>query len=490
VSYLDVTTAGVRPLGSSLLSGTPATSLTPAGYVAYTYDVSDDGNSLLVGLAHGGTTTPEQDRTYGLVWVRRTAGVTTSQTISTLWDTAPALSADGLTAWFVRNGILWSNIGTGTFQVFGPDLRPHAGERLTGFSMSPDGSTVVAIYREDGVTVTTTTSRILAVNITLGKTVAYADISGNLQLYPQSPAWSSPTSFVLSYDDASTKNASVTLTTGGGTVDTTQSLGSPGLYDVQQLGTAWWGFRQNGTQTEYVTAPDLSTIAAAPATTYPLGAGTVWYRLSDVTPPAPVAPTPESFLTVTPNLILPLSHVLYRGRVPVDAWADYSMNREGVKAGDWVGQGTLQYSYDGVGWKNLFATSTGRRVSVVGWTGTWAGTTQQLTRNTWFRWVRPGDWFVPAVVSRRSLVRVQPTVKVAVAASGRYRTVAGSATRIGGIAVLYRGRLGLLRTVAKTTISSKGTYTFGRRVLAPGIYRVVVLKDANWNAGSLQFTVK
>lgn len=56
--------------------------------------------------------------------------------------------------------------------------------------------------------------------------------------------------------------------------------------------------------------------------------------------------------------------------------------------------------------------------------------------------------------------------------------------RIGGSAVLYKGT----KKIATVKVSSRGVYSFGKRSLSRGIYRVVTIADVSWAAGSL--TVK
>jgi hypothetical protein len=191
---------------------------------------------------------------------------------------------------------------------------------------------------------------------------------------------------------------------------------------------------------------------------------------------------------VQPHLDLSAALVKTGGR-PV--FASYAFYLKPVGAQTWAAdsgvtqRGVIQFSIDaGKSWHLLGATTSR---NVVPWpTGgpDGNGRTQALTRNTWFRWTVPADVFVGTATTSPRLVRVSPTVKAKIVKSGSKRTVAGTVARIGGTAVLYKGT----KKIASVKISAKGVYSFGKRVLSRGTYRVVTLADTSWAAGSL--TVK
>ncbi len=81
-------------------------------------------------------------------------------------------------------------------------------------------------------------------------------------------------------------------------------------------------------------------------------------------------------------------------------------------------------------------------------------------------------------------MKVVPIVSAKVARSGRYRIIGGAATRIGGIATLYRIVGTRLVKVAAVKLTSKGVYTFGKRALPRGYYRVLTRADKYWAAGT------
>lgn len=65
----------------------------------------------------------------------------------------------------------------------------------------------------------------------------------------------------------------------------------------------------------------------------------------------------------------------------------------------------------------------------------------------------------------------------------------GAATRHRGTALLQRNVGGRWSTVATTSLTYAGAYSFGARALARGTYRVLVLADRYWAAGAKAFTV-
>ncbi len=164
----------------------------------------------------------------------------------------------------------------------------------------------------------------------------------------------------------------------------------------------------------------------------------------------------------------------YYGGVP---GTSYAWNRAAE-----VDRGYLQRSIDGVHWSTATATS-GARPIVIGSSYYNAYYAKALTRNTWFRWYYPGDAFTARGTSSTRVVKVVPVVSARVAVNGRSRIVYGGASRIGGAVVLYRKVGSRMVKVGVAAISSKGLYTFGKRLLPRGTYRVVTVADRYWASG-------
>ena len=84
-----------RWLSSAAPNGASPVRLTPSSYYTYSYDASQDGNTVIMGVKTNAAQTDEYDHTYGLVLVRRSAGAVTSTVLTNYWDSEPVVSADG-----------------------------------------------------------------------------------------------------------------------------------------------------------------------------------------------------------------------------------------------------------------------------------------------------------------------------------------------------------------------------------------------------------
>jgi hypothetical protein len=152
-----------------------------------------------------------------------------------------------------------------------------------------------------------------------------------------------------------------------------------------------------------------------------------------------------------------------------------------------VDRGLLERSYDGVHYY-VFTTTSSANVRIVGNTYVY-GYTPRLYRNTWFRWTYKGDNLTAKAAPIVRVVKVVPLVTVKVAKSGTKRTVYGSTTRQLGKVALSRKVGSVWRIVAYASITAKRTYTFGKRSLVRGTYRVSTIADKSWAAGVKVFAI-
>ena len=86
-------------------------------------------------------------------------------------------------------------------------------------------------------------------------------------------------------------------------------------------------------------------------------------------------------------------------------------------------------------------------------------------------------------------VGVAPVITARVAKSGSKRIVSGTATRRAGTALLQRKVGTTYVTVATTRLTNAGAFTFGKRSLVRGTYRVVAVGDASWLTGYRALTL-
>ena len=264
-----------------------------------------------------------------------------------------------------------------------------------------------------------------------------------------------------------------------------------GVYDMNNLGGTWYMFRENGTPS--VTQVGSSAALAAPVdwTAFPLGATTVRYIPSTLTPPAEVATTGRGYSEA--KLFFGKSVLPVGQRTVYASLASYNNVVGGLQTQDALASryGVLSYSTDG-GTTFTSLGRTGVGSSFLPWPNAQPfgnGYTPIIKRNTVFRWCFEGDAYVEPDCVRKSISAV-PVVSLSVTQSGSSVKVYGKATRVGGTAGVYRYLYGSYRLAAKATISSTGRFSFGTLTLRPGTYRVLTTKDAGWAQGFKTFYVK
>ncbi len=489
------TTAPDRTLAVADVTGAGPHALTPAGYQVHDYDVSPDGNVALVAARTGTPTTDAYDSTFGLVLVRRDPGTqaVTSILLSVFWDANPVLAGNGTKAfWFYRGTLYEYDATAGGLQPAITAFAPAAGETVARLAVSSDGSRVAVMYTNAAAR----TARVLAAPVATGTS------AGNAAEIAYGPAGTQPSSNTFVWVGADTLvwseyesavanppmyGVSVTLPTDGSTVRTSTPRPSlSGFYDLRQDASgAWWTWKDDpsaGTSAYSVADPlvDTPTPVGAPRTD-----GATTYRYAPATNLPPALQPVVNPAGAHPSLTLSASVVAYGKKVAYSAYNYYGglpgLSYAANRAAE-VDRGYLQRSIDGVHWSTAAVTS-GARPVIIGSKYYNAYYAKVLTRNTWFRWLFPGDAFTARGMSATRLVKVVPVVSARVAVSGRSRIVYGAASRVGGAVVLYRKVGTRMVKVGVAAISAKGVYTFGRRLLPRGTYRVVTVADRYWASG-------
>ncbi len=500
-------TAGVRMLGTAAIDGSGAARLTLANYQTYDFAVSTDGNTLLANVVTGPPTSSWYDKTHAVVLVHRQGATTTATVLSTYWDTNSVLSADGRTAYWLVDGKVYRHVETDwvapgvTTTMSATAFRPASTETVWAFAVSPDGVTGAALYRNS---TTGKSGRILAATLATGA----VRISATYGLGALQPDGSS---FVFVADDVLLHGQSngtpappsdPTITTVTRTLGSTSAATVPALenmYAVRQAedGT-WWMWKDSrattpATSTAWSTPDPRVTDPVAQPGPRSNGDTTFGYLPSTVAPPSlmDAGAAAGNASAAHPFFTLSASTALYGRKVAYSSFAWYLQPIPGYAYpayADEVDRGRLERSIDGVHYTTL-GTTTGARLFRVG-TKWYNAYTPVLARNTWLRWTYLGDFLTRASTPTVRLVRVVPIVTVRVSRIGTRRTVSGVATRKGGTAVLYRVMGRRLVTVAATTLTARGAYSFGRRSLAPGTYKVVVMADRYWAAGAKLVAVR
>lgn len=520
-TYIDVSAAPARQLSVANLDGsqisTPATvpfALTPTGYQAYSYDVSEDGSTLLLGLRRGAPTAHVLDSTFALALVHREGDVVTTSVLANQWAANPVLSPDGRTAWWLGYGSTGYEVPVWRYDVADwtqPGTRQWLGDinfrlanldqQVLRFAVSPDGrrgATLVGQFTSTGA-LTGTWVR--------ASTMGVVGSGGFSKKYGSSTTQADDTSFVWT-----TNNQLLFDEAGPGGIDNvlaevpenstfaTTTTPVPALhdfYDIRPLAGTWWMWKEIGpagaTQSSVGSTTDLMT-PPADNTLVPRSNGSTTFRYVPAAAAPPALTTADAPMTSHPGLSVGAAVAAYGSKVGYYAASVYGMDPatgaqlSSVSAGgDTVFRGILQTSIDGVAFRNAASTTGSRLVRVS--TKLFSGYTPTLARNTWVRWYYPGDMVTTAAYSKVALIKVVPRVAVSVTRSRASTTVKGAATRHRGTGWLQRNVGGRWTTVATTTLTYAGAYSFGARALPRGTYRVLVVADRYWAAGYRAFTL-
>ncbi|GAB3595475.1 hypothetical protein GCM10027446_20780 [Angustibacter peucedani] len=463
-------------LKSGAPDGTATQTLTPGSVDAFTYDVSEDGSTMIVGGAVPSAS--GNDASYGLVLV--TGGVTTL--LTTNWDTHPALSADGQTAWWLFDGHVYT-YHAGTTTRSSAVLFAATGYEPARFEVSPDGLTGVVMLKKYNAARTATVA---------GKTIALPLDGG------AGPRWSKsypdsttvPDTSNLAFADDSTlifgersgstmRYFTVPLQADGLGMPTE---GPAGRYLVQKFGSQFWSWADTAGVTSFGQAADALTAPAAEQSRID-GDHTSAYH------PAAVAPgimrTAANRAGAHANLVTRYSSVYTGQKSLFDAWNGYVFPTSSALGGQlsYTSLGKLQMSTDGGRtWRTASSTSYDHPVAWPGQKGAYGiGYTPSLTRNTRFRWYYAGDVFTAPGYSAQRSITVMPTITISASRSGSKLTLHGHISRVGGTASLYKMSSGGRKTrIASARISSAGSYSFGARTLTRGTYRIYAVGDSTW----------
>ena len=493
-SYLDLSTAN-RVLAAAAADGSGAVNLTPAtGLQTYAYDVSWDGNSIVLAGRSGTPTTNVYDSTFGLVYEHRNADASVSSTLlSVFWEANPVITPDGSAAFWIAAGTLYRyTAATGRTTAVSTAFAPARGEVVARLAVNQDGSRVAVMYSN----ATAKTGRVLAAPVATGKTGNYAEVRYAGAVLPSGSTLVWTALDTVLWDEYVSSAATpvlspVYLTLTGSGVQSTADLnrgatGLSGYYDVRQVAAgSWFGWNDEVAAGQSTLAGFADPLTSPPSVIGPRsnGSSTFRYVPSLVEPPA--LQTVGNPAAAHPYLFLSAGSTTYGKRVGYDAHSFYGAPPTAAftnATAAEVDRGLLQWSFDGVHFTPVLTTS-GAKAIIIG-SRYYNAYSPALTRNTWFRWVYPGDVFTAAGTSATRAVQVPALVTARVSASGASRTVYGATSRrVAGTAVLFHVVGTKLVKVAVARITATGGYTFGKRRLARGSYRVVTLADRYWASG-------
>jgi hypothetical protein len=359
VSYLDSANEATQPLRTALADGSGLVAqLSPPGYTVLSYDMSADGSTELVGMARGTAIASPQDRSYALVYVHRGASGTSSRVLTNYWDAQPQVAVDGSRVYWVGDDALWTYDGTSINTLATTAISHSRQSELEAFSVSPDGTKVAVVYREDGVNLTATYSRVLVYDLSGATTLL--DTSSSSEAYLEAPpTWIDDSSFVLGYETQAGVVNHVVSSQPGWSIDPTSVAatvaGLQGVYDLRRIGTEWIGWRDDAEGSQYALAATPADLADATWTDRTNGDDTGMYVPTTAVPATVTAPVNPA--TSDARLYLSASALAFGRRAVYDGYALYLHALPGetmAKDASWIERGTLQLSLDaGRTWRRL-----------------------------------------------------------------------------------------------------------------------------------------
>lgn len=475
------------------------TLLTPNTY-AYSYDVSDDGDTLVVAGQSRVLTVPDLNTTYGMLLVERDGATTTTTSIATVFDSNPVLSPDGAFVYWMDSGTIWKYdvAAKTTATAVSAQFAPAAGEGIGRLAISPLGTAAAVIYTKTSSSGALVSSRIKVGRLDgVGTEWSYAATVASGASYPvgSSLAFTTNTQVAFNVWRSGAPTGTWAVAPIGATPVVDKAPGIGAVYDLGTDGTSWYSFQDVdgiGTQASKSAEPFTSGTWQD----FPLGTGTTRYLPSAATPPVAAASIDAvaNRAKATSYLFLAKSAVPTNARVMFASLAAYLTDSTGTRGADVKAQsryGTLKSSIDGgKSWSTTVTTGAGARLL------TWPtgapfgnGYTAGLTRNTWFQWCFTGDAFVTDDCSVTKKVTVNPTISTGVQRSGSLKRVYGKAARTGGTAVLYRLVSGKWTVVTTAPVSSTGRFSFGFRQLPSGSYKATTKADTYWGTGQKLFSL-
>ncbi|MBI1378294.1 MAG: hypothetical protein GC157_12545 [Frankiales bacterium] len=535
--YIECSTGDATTCDQVLWSG-PATGSSPAPvaltptsghYQTYSYDMTESGDTWVVGLRHGPVVDDGFDSTTGLVLVHRGSGPghpVTSRVLSTSWEANPVIRrSDGKFVWWLSGGVLHKFTASydettgaisGTASTMAaPALAGGPLEIATRLAVSPGGLHAAVLFHNDTVdgsgAVTNHRDRVVAAYLLTqaGATQPYFqktyDTSGSDKTAPLSNTFTFTDETTLLYDEyqfaagsSPTAVSAVSATIPSSGPRTSATTAVPALddyYDVHAMGSGpvtYWAWKDTAGSPLTSTAGSTTDLGTAPTPlSGPRDNGDTSYRyVPTSSTPAPM-PSAANRATAHAHLVLSAKRVLSGKRPAFWGYNLYLQPAVGSTYSDAyadeVDAGTLHWQAVGTQFVGSQATS-GSGAFQAG-SATYLGYTPTLSRNTYVWWSYSGDYLTRPGSSAKSLVVVVPRMGLSVKSSGIRHIVYGHVARRYGGVTLYRVRGSSLQKIATAKITAQGDFSFGSRVLYRGTYKVISAGDKYWAQAAARTTI-
>jgi hypothetical protein len=475
------------------------TLLAPENYV-YAYDVSEDGNTLVLAGQSRRLSLPAVNVTRGILLTVRdpVSSAVVTRSLSTYVDSNPDITPDGRLVFWIDGPVLYRyDVQTQITTAVTSRFAPLTGEYVERLAVSPDGTKAAVVFRTD-YKGQRQASRLVAATLAPGGDVFEEsdDPNGYVPFVrPDVLAWT-PDSAELLFT-----RVDIWQGTGIRTYRTTLAgtpVAVPSLYeafDLSVVADSWYRFRLPAYDGVEVGSSVSADTAPSDWTTFPTGPAAKRFLASAARPPVVTRPVNRAPSTAR----LYVGHAdVYTGEAVVYAsLATYLTDPAGVHpyATDaaQVRYGTLLASRDGKTFSKLATTGAGS--SLLRWpTGEMFGngriSAPQTQQNIWLRWCFGGDIFASGGCSSVKKITVHPRMSLSGSrdAAGRIKLL-GSAKRTRGTVILWRWSGTAWRALSSTPITSSRTFTFAYRSMPAGIYRVTTKVDVSYGQGELVFRV-
>jgi len=476
-------------LRTANLDGSSVVNLIPTQYLGEwdSFDVSQDGNSLIMSLLDG----PENS----VVFVHREGSATTTRVLSvdaaTCYDQCVALSPDGLTAYwwqssrFGVDSLMKYSAANGTSLVSGwvdhGTYASHVGPTFVGngstvasMAVSPLGDKLAVVSEGFAGSI-----HLIAQSFTQTPGDPYVEkdyVDSSVTHVWSDVTWADNSTVLMSEQTPSStdREFSVALTADGlGTATRVSALDAYSF--IRPLGSDWWMWTSNdlglagvGSTSDVTLAPSSITafnhvdayapvpsILAPPAVTYAVNRhASACKRIGFAS-----GVSKETVLALTVN---------YGGNAVLAE--DYSSERSVLES---TSAKSIERSFDAKTWHS----STYKLDEP----------TPALYRNTWLRYTDPGDFFIASCYSNVVKVSVRPLISYKIRSDESARLISGHVTRVNGSIVLSRWANGAWRQISSVLINSHGNFTFPSKNLVGGSYRLYEPADISWAANQVRF---
>ena len=478
-------------LRTANLDGSSVVNLIPSQYLGAwdSFDVSQDGNSLIMSLLDG----PEN----AVVRVHREGSATTTRVLSvnaaSCSDQCVALSPDGLTAYwwqsspFGVDSLMKYSAANGTSLVSGwvdhGTYASHVGPTFVGngsmvvsMSVSPLGDKLAVVSEGFAGSL-----HLVAQSLTQVPGAPYIEkdyVDSSVTHVWSDVTWADNSTVLMSEHTPLSTDRELAMALSADGQGTATRLSALDAYSyIRPLGSDWWMWTSNDLGLAGVGS--TADVTVAPTSITPFTNVDAYAPVPSVLSPPVVTNAVNKhastcmrvgFASDVVKQALPALTVAYGDSVVLAE--DFYSERSVLQS---TSPKTIERSFDGTTWHS----STFKLDEP----------TSALYRNTWLRFSDPGDFFIQSCHSNVAKVSVRPNISYKIKPDESARLISGHVTRVNGSIALSRWVNGAWRQISAVSMNSHGNFTFPSKNLTSGSYRLYVPADISWAANQVRFKI-